>query len=262
MHSPSSILDYKQCPRKFFYKYILRLPTKPNIHLVRGGIVHSVLEKFFDLSLEVIQTAGFHKPLLSLFKREWQARHHDLLKLSLAPEEHTFYFEDSSLMLINWANQFSQKVSQLQDQGLDFKMSFNQLKPVEKELRLESKEHGLKGFVDVVEEKDGQLRIMDYKTSKRTQMSESHKLQLALYSLLYQTVHQKKPDEIGIYFLKGNEEVIPVTNDLIEAARLELEQIHLLTQSDSIKDYPKKPGPLCKFRSGQCEFYDVCHRQG
>ena len=49
MQSPSSINTYKQCPRKHFYQYILNLPTKPSIYLIRGSIVHEVLEKFFDI---------------------------------------------------------------------------------------------------------------------------------------------------------------------------------------------------------------------
>ena len=48
IQSPSSINTHKQCPRKYWYSYVARLPSKPSIHLVRGTIVHAVLEKFFD----------------------------------------------------------------------------------------------------------------------------------------------------------------------------------------------------------------------
>ena len=31
VQSPSSISTYKQCPRKYFYQYVLKLPTQGNI---------------------------------------------------------------------------------------------------------------------------------------------------------------------------------------------------------------------------------------
>ena len=48
VQSPSSIKTYKQCPRKYYYSYILGLEQPPNVHTVRGNIAHSVLEHFFD----------------------------------------------------------------------------------------------------------------------------------------------------------------------------------------------------------------------
>ena len=44
VQSPSSIITYRQCPRKYYYHYIENLPTKPSIHTIRGKIVHSVLQ--------------------------------------------------------------------------------------------------------------------------------------------------------------------------------------------------------------------------
>ena len=52
LYSPSSILTYKQCPRKFYYQYVEKLPTKKSFALVRGSIVHSVIEDFFKIDVE------------------------------------------------------------------------------------------------------------------------------------------------------------------------------------------------------------------
>ena len=48
---------------------------------------------------------------------------------------------------------------------------------------------------------------------------------------------------------------------MVEAARAEVEIVHMSTESETILDYPKKEGPLCKWRTGQCDFYDVCFGQ-
>jgi len=44
----------------------------------------------------------------------------------------------------------------------------------------------------------------------------------------------------------------------LKLARFEVEQIHASTASDDIRDYPMRPSPLCKWRTGQCDFYDIC----
>ena len=45
--SPTSINTYHKCPREFFYSYIEKQKMKPNIALVKGSVIHSVLENFY-----------------------------------------------------------------------------------------------------------------------------------------------------------------------------------------------------------------------
>jgi hypothetical protein len=41
----------------------------------------------------------------------------------------------------------------------------------------------------------------------------------------------------------------------------EIEQIHAATEdADSLMQYPKKQSPLCKYSTGQCDFYEICMR--
>jgi len=35
-------------------------------------------------------------------------------------------------------------------------------------------------------------------------------------------------------------------------------RIHEENQSDSISQYPQKKSGLCKYRTGQCDYYDEC----
>ena len=59
VESPSSINTFKQCKRKYYYQYIEKLPTLPNIHQVRGNIAHSVLEDFFDTEISEFTTENY-----------------------------------------------------------------------------------------------------------------------------------------------------------------------------------------------------------
>lgn len=258
IQSPSSIKTFKQCARKYYYKYILKLETFPNIHTVRGNITHSVLERFFDIDTSVIDldNCEAHLKLIvqKLLLHEWQEKKDELDALSLPQEKHVHYFEETLLMLFNWVDLF---LSKLRQKSGTFQERFAQLTPM-RELLFISETYHTKGFVDAIETlEDGSVRIMDYKTSSSQNLND-HILQLAIYSLLYFDKHGVLPKQAGIYFLKGKEAIIEVDEELLNLARREIEHVHLHTATDDINHYPKTITPLCKWSTGKCDFYDVC----
>ena len=91
MQSPTSILTYMQCPRKYYYQYIKRLEQKPNIHLITGGIAHSTIQAFHNTDITTIKPEGFFQKLqrkiMEQFNQKWEERKKDLEKLDLSPEE-------------------------------------------------------------------------------------------------------------------------------------------------------------------------------
>ena len=146
--------------------------------------------------------------------------------------------------------------------GLSFPEAFKKLTPVREKEYLDW-DFYVKGFIDAVENVDGKIRLMDYKTSKRAKLSDEYKLQLAIYAMLYELEHKEKPHEVGIYFLKFKggeaEQVLPVDEELIKHAKFKVEQIHASTTTDNIGDFPLNKTPLCKWSTGQCDFYDYCY---
>ena len=257
IESPSSINTLKKCPRKYYYSYIEKIKGLPNIHQVRGNIVHSVLEKFFDLDVSNLDMNNFEPELVhnvqKLMMQEWSAAEEKLKTLDLDSVKRRFYFEESTLMLLNWLAQFSHKVKGI---GGNFPEVFKSLTP-EREKELVAPQLFVKGIIDAIETHGNETRIMDYKTSKSFN-EKDHKLQLAIYSLLYLENFGKMPDKVGIYFLKDRPKFIMVDDSLIQHARKEIEWMHAQTQGDIIEDYPRKPGPLCKWSTGQCEYFDIC----
>ncbi|MGE0793083.1 MAG: RecB family exonuclease [Candidatus Woesearchaeota archaeon] len=260
IQSPSSINTYFQCPRKYFFIYNLKMPTSPSIHLVRGSVAHLVLENLFTLEPSVISDNFKHelKIIVSeLLKKYWNENKNDFDKLEMLEEElKRFYFETQD-MLLNWTNQFSAKIEKEISKGLTFKQAFEKLKP-ETEVLYESNELMVRGYIDAIENHD-ELRLMDYKTSKKPEISKEYRLQLGIYALLYELKHGVKPDKVGIYFLKDTEQLLDVDEDLIQNAKFMIEQIHMSTDGvEGIENYPMKQSPLCKWGSGQCDFYDYC----
>ncbi|MDP7181964.1 MAG: PD-(D/E)XK nuclease family protein [Candidatus Woesearchaeota archaeon] len=258
VQSPSSIKTYQQCPRKYYYNYIAKLPTLPNIHQLRGNIVHSVLERFFQLDVGEVTKEDFrqvlHVKMQELLVECWKEKEGALEKLGLEDENIVMFFEESMHMLDNWLKQL---FSKLEKSPLPFDAAWKTQLPLEQEEQYVSERYGVRGFIDVVEQVGTEIRVMDYKTDKRPDV-EKHKLQLAIYALLYQEKHGTLPTKAGIYFLKGDEAHVEVDEALVEFAKREVELIHQSTQSKEKVDYPKQISPLCKWRTGQCDFYDTC----
>ena len=238
------------------------MPTAPSIHLVRGSVAHTVLEKMYTVLPEVISDnykANLSIILTEMLKKFWTESKEEFDKLDMSQQEIDMYFEETKNMLLNYLDLLSKKIDAQLEQGLTFPQAFKKLTPEVEEEYL-SWDYYVKGFIDVIENWDNTIRLMDYKTSKRAKMTDEYKLQLAIYALLYKLKHGKLPTEVGIYFLKHGEMVLPVDEELIKHAEFKIEQIHASTDSDELADYPKNQTPLCKWSSGQCDFYDYCFK--
>lgn len=260
IQSPSSITTYKKCPRKYYYSYIEQLESKPSIHQVRGSVAHSVLDKFFTISLDAITkdnyAQSFRLAVQELLVKEWKASQDQMRDLGVSPDEEMVFFEETLTMLFHWLESFIQKFSKEEGSPQEI---FKRLTPL-RELQYVSDEHFVKGIIDVIEQHGSETRIMDYKTSNHSNIEE-YRLQLAIYSLLFFEKHSKLPDKVGIYFLKDNHvKFINVDESLIIFAQQEVEMMHRNTLSKEKKFYPKHISSLCKWSTGQCDFYAVCSK--
>jgi len=262
VQSPSSINTYKQCPRRYYYQYILKLPTKDNIHHIKGKIVHSILEKFFEIDVRHFNEENYKKELSyymkNLFSAIWLKNLEKFEEIGASEKEILFAKEEIAEMLANWLQTFFERIEKSE---LSFYEAFKKFKPVETEAEYESQKHMVKGFIDVIEEVDGEIKVLDYKTSASFEITESYQLQLALYALLYKERHGKLPHKLSIWFLKDKEHVMTVDESMIEKAIEEIKEIHIKTESDRIEDYPKKVSNLCKWGTGRCDFYELCFKE-
>src|SRR3989344_3187874 len=259
IESPSSINTYNQCARKYYYSYIERLPTKDNIHTVRGKIVHSALEKFFKINPENLPENDYENVLRAvladIFNKEWRSEYEKLVRvLDRSPLMVHHYYTDTIKMINNWIEMFIDKIKSIDKPAKD---AFKELIPIT-EHKLVSEEFRVMGFVDAIHE-NNEITLIDYKTSNKSDITDEYKLQLAIYSLLYKTSKNKLPDKVGISFLGNGKEIfLDVNDELIKLAEDETKKIHEKTITQEKDDYKKSPGPLCKYSSGQCDFYETC----
>jgi len=258
VQSPSSITTYKKCPRKYYYSYIEKLEQKQSIHTIRGSIAHSVLDKFFTIDVSTLLKENyahfFRLAVQDLLVKEWQSKQKEIEAIGVKKGSEIVFFEETLVMLFNWLEHFISRFSQEDGSVSEI---FRKLTPL-RELQYMSEDLFVKGIIDVIERHGPETRIMDYKTSNHSNIEE-YRLQLAVYSLLYFERHKKLPDKVGIYFLKENKiKFVNVDDSLLDFAKKEIDLIHQNTFSKEKRHYPKHITSLCKWSSGQCDFYDVC----
>lgn len=263
VESASSINTFKQCKRKYYYQYIVKLPTSSSIHQVRGNIAHSTLESFYDINVQEFTEENyvqkFQEAIQRLFLYHWNLQQPELKKIELTTDQEMFYFEETMLMLMNWCNHFLQKISEtMKEKNIGVQEALNYLTPI-REQEYSSDKLYIRGFIDAIHHYDDQVHIIDYKTNSDFEVKEGIKLQLALYSLMYHEKHGKLPDKLGVFFLRHKLKLMNVDQEMLESALRDIQLIHTHTSStEKIEDYPQIPGKLCKWSSGQCDFFDEC----
>ena len=234
--SPTAINAYLSCPRKFFLRYIRKLKTKPSIYLIRGSIVHRVIERFHRESGFYASEPTAHKTvirLLEIFEEQWKNAGFRLDSLDLSPQEIQDYHDESQIMVINFGSWIHKSKPS---------------PPARVEARLFSKKLGLMGIIDAVYRSDNESVLVDYKTSRKSEITSDIERQAALYALLWKDINGSAPIEVWIHFLNSEDDpsVIHIDEHLLSYAKITLESIKEKTLSMDEADYPCTCGGYCQ----------------
>jgi len=253
--SPSSINTFAKCKRQYYYQYIEKLKQLPSIHLLKGTIVHSVLEDFFK-----VFDNDFRGRADTLFNGKLTSYKKPLNNLELSEEDMTMHIKDAKNMIDDFITGFEKKVNNILDIGIASgrKHAFHLLKPKFKEMFVKSEELHCRGYIDRIDKDfDGNITIGDYKTSKKYGicLNEDYKRQMAIYAVLYKEQEGIYPTYTSVIFLRyGETYPIEVTPSLMKGARDIIVDTYEKTRTTDIADYPKREQKLCSF----CSFLDVC----
>lgn len=139
--SASAVKTYIQCPRKYYFTYINKLPKKKWPHIELGNFVHNVLE-------------SFHNTLKDLPKdqSEWGVLLKTICKTEIS--NHVLTKEQRATA----TGMLGTYLGKLREGGLP-RVLFN-----EKEFSIDLPENILlRGFIDRVDEEDDGMALIDYK---------------------------------------------------------------------------------------------------
>ncbi|HEX8969968.1 RecB family exonuclease [Oryzihumus sp.] len=248
--SPSRASDFMQCPLLYRFRVIDKLPEPPSAAAARGTLVHSVLERLFDLPAPertLAAAAGLVAP-------QWEAlveAEPDLASLvdGSSPEALTAWFQESVALIERWFT--------LEDP--------TRLEPAERELYVETELDGLtlRGYVDRLDvAPTGEVRVVDYKTGRSpSELFEAKALfQMKFYALVLWRLRGEVPRLLQLVYL-GNSEIVryaPDETDLLATERKLKALWQAIERAASTGDWRPNKSRLCDW----CEHRQLCPAWG
>lgn len=243
--SPSRLNDFKQCPLLFRFRSIDRLPEPPSSAATRGTLVHSVLDRLFDLPARE-RTVAAAQRLLGPAWEGLREREPSVDGLFADATELGTWLRSAAALLETYFT--------VEDPS--------RLEPADRELMCEVElESGvmLRGIVDRIDvARDGALRVVDYKTgrSPSEQFAASAFFQMRFYALVIWRLRGVVPRRLQLVYL-GDGRIL--TYDPDEASLLATERTidaiwSAIEQATVTGSFPPKQSRLC----GWCAHQSLC----
>ncbi|HEY5179182.1 MAG TPA: PD-(D/E)XK nuclease family protein [Dermatophilaceae bacterium] len=209
--SPSRASDFMQCPLLYRFRVIDKLPSAPSAPAARGTLVHSVLERLFDLPADgrTIEAA------VALVQPQWKAMLESEPELSVLvdgsdPAAVAGWFGNAVALIEQWFT--------LEDP--------TRLEPKERELYVETDLDGLtlRGYVDRLDlTATGEMRVVDYKTGRAPleQYEAKAWFQMKFYGLVLWRLHGQVPRMLQLVYLGGDSKILRYCPDEDELLAVE-----------------------------------------
>ncbi|WP_053202201.1 RecB family exonuclease [Jiangella muralis] len=251
--SPSRAADFMTCPLLYRFRTIDRLPEPPSSDATRGTVVHSVLERLYELP------SGERTPgrATELVRPAWDA----LLEAEPAVAD-LFADDEDGSALVAWlasAEALVERYFTLEDP--------TRLEPVERELYVETTlDSGLRlrGYVDRLDraESTGDLRVVDYKTGKapRAGFEQRAMFQMRFYALVLWRLHGRVPRLLQLIYL-GSGELLRYEPDEADLRATERKLAALwaaIERATEAGDWRASPSRLCDW----CSYQALCPAYG
>lgn len=237
--SVSLLSNYLYCSRKLFLEEVLLLEEPPKESIVMGAIRHEAYDKINKKEEEIVTSITKKAPLdkiQALYKKEYLAilrkaivnnkKRLEEINIGMVDaykKSFPFIMEESELRANNIFNF-------IELNNIFGKELWQKLTPkIISELRVESDELRLKGFIDQVYIYENEYVPLELKTGRMPNdgVWPSHRIQIAAYSLLLQEHFNKPVKEGFVVYLDSKEkrhiainpfmkqEVKQITDDII-----------------------------------------------
>ncbi len=233
--SPSRASDFKTCPLLYRFRTIDRLPEAPSRAAVRGTVVHTVLERLFDLpsAQRTVRAAQ------QLVEPAWRAL------LAEEPELAALFADEADLTA--WLDSASELV-----EGYFAIEDPSRLEPAAREELVEAVIDGLRlrGYVDRLDvSSSGDVRVVDYKTGTipREAFEAKALFQMKFYALVLWRTRGVVPRQLKLIYLSDRDTLtyMPEQDELVRFERT-LKAIWVaIARAAEARDFRPSPSRLC-----------------
>ncbi|GAB3943729.1 RecB family exonuclease [Corynebacterium tapiri] len=240
--SPSRANDYQQCPLKYRFRAIDKLPEPKTVAQVKGTLVHAVLETMH----------GWPRPertfpaAVKMLKPHWaQMTEKDEELNDLIEDEYAFFVECRDLL----RGYFMME----NPQGFDadgIEKYVNTVLPNGVPVR---------GFIDRVDvAPTGEIRVVDYKTGKKPlpRFSAEAQFQMRFYALVYWRLWGTIPHQLRLMYLKVADSLfLSPSKEELEYFEHDLAELWHKIQADGASGtFAPRQSKLCDW----CSFQELC----
>ena len=239
--SPSSASSYRECARRWKFRYVDRLPDPPGEAAVTGTFAHMVLEKLMQEPAED-RTLDRAKELA---REIWpnMENHRDYQGLELDEKDgRSFRWNGWKAIEGLWDLEDPQKVT---------------VAATEQDVRVEINGVPFRGIIDRVDETEDGLVVTDYKSGKAPseRFSSNYTTQMLLYASALTELQGHKPAKAQLLYLGQKVVEVDITDENIAEAVDELRTTWLDIMENCIsQEFEASTGPLC----GWCPFVAEC----
>ena len=240
--SPSRASDFLSCPLRYRFRVIDRIPERPSPEAARGTVVHSVLERLYDLPADH-RTVG---QAVDLLEPQWNAL------VEAEPELAALFGDDDGTLVPGRFEEFLSAARTLLDRYFQLEDP-TRLEPAEREMYVECVlDSGLmlRGYVDRLDEApDGALRVVDYKTGKAPGPGYEQRamFQMRFYALVLWRLRGLVPRLLQLVYL-GSGDVLRYAPDEadLRATERKLEAVwKAIDRARTTGDWKASPSRLC-----------------
>jgi DNA helicase-2/ATP-dependent DNA helicase PcrA len=228
--------DYLTCPLRYKYVHILRVPLLAHHTIVYGQALHQAVQAYFQRKIN--GTSMTLDELLKIFHRAWISEGF----LSREHEEQRLEAGRQALRKFHRQQEQSGVVPAAVEEEFSFMWGNNRVR----------------GRWDRVDQRDGAMTIVDFKSSEVRQQKAADKrakdsLQLAIYALGYRETKGITPQSVELHFLEsGLVGSAPVTEKMLQKTAQQIEEA---AGGIRARDYAPKPSWMaCKY----CAYAEIC----
>jgi len=233
--SPSKIQTYEECPLKFKFQHVLRVPTPSKTYFGMGTAIHAVAENL--TKMQKTGTKPTEKVALEILEKQWDTSSYRNQRTKENQDK------DKSKEMIKTYLQWSEQ-------------NPNTPVDVEPKFKIILNDVTISGKIDRVEmTPDGEYEVIDFKTgyAYKTKNTIKDDVQMNIYALGTEKLYGKLPKKTSLFYIKFDKMV----THFIEEGKLEEFKKELSNTIDAIFDEKFDADPEYR-KCSRCDYANIC----